>query len=198
MDTLYQEIFRIEKSQEYATQELKDQEVRAKFEMWRKNPIVESVLSGKTTFSAEHQEFYAGITIKDFFIPYTIPQSYKEGFRDLESCLGRTGNMIEPGDFETLILNPLTVGLSGILGVARMAMNRREFLSKAKVIVTGTSLGLAIGSFFPFLSLADAVNMGDNAKYLDGVYARVKSPSKHKEALYLNRRDLFRYLTHRT
>ena len=131
-------------------------------------------------------------------MPYGISQSNKEGFKDLESCLGRTENMFAPGSFETLLANPLSFGLVGLLGVTRMAMNRREFLSKAKVIVTGTSLGLAIGSFFPFLSLADAVNMGDNAKYLDGVYARVKSPSKHKEALYLNRRDLFRYLTHRT
>ena len=59
MATLYQEIYRIEKSQEYESQELSDKAIRIKFEQWRMNSIVEGVLSGKTTFSAEHQAFYS-------------------------------------------------------------------------------------------------------------------------------------------
>ena len=114
-------------------------------------------------------------------MPYGISQSNKEGFKDLESCLGRTENMFAPGSFETLLANPLSFGLVGLLGVTRMAMNRREFLSKANVIVTGTGMGVAIGSIFPFVSLADAVNMGENAKYLDKVYARVEGPSTQKK-----------------
>jgi len=174
METLFQIISRIEKSEKYTSQDQKNKAIKENFELWAKsNKIVEAVQNGKTTFLAEHQAQYAGINTADFFIPYTMNRNYLRGFRDLEACLGRTANMIEPAGFESLIANPVTFGLAGLYGGASIAMNRREFLSKIKPIVTGTGVGMAIGLFFPFLSLADAVNMQENARYLDQLYKRV-------------------------
>ncbi|MBI2558263.1 hypothetical protein HYW20_02990 [Candidatus Woesearchaeota archaeon] len=168
----------------------KDKEIREEFEEWKtKNPVVHTVMEGKTTFLQEYQKAFGEYTKERVFKPYSLPKDFKEKVADLEACIGDS----DLGDsmVHKSLMNPtgssLVYGSAGLaaagaaIGINQInkqqGIDRRTFLINVTLLVgapiaTGF-IGIYVGSLSATGVHRNLELLKGDAIYLDTLYTKL-------------------------
>ena len=170
-------------------------ELKAVFEKGRiEYEIVRAVMGGETTFHQEYEKTVGKYRSWRAFTPRLLSKEFEKEVADLVACIGESYMIDRPGESymigrpivdDSIFMNTAgnTVGMGSIsAGVVlaalgyltrKIQMNRRTFLECAGFVSLAAVIGGGIGSIGTIVTLKNVGRVGENAKYLDGMHAKL-------------------------
>ncbi|MEK6845899.1 MAG: hypothetical protein AABY26_04015, partial [Nanoarchaeota archaeon] len=139
--------------------------------------LVERVISREVTFTEEFNSAFGEYDDFKFYLPYSVPDGFKEKVAELEECLGESP--ITSDYYGNVLGNPLGLGVvmgSAFFGIPLLPpsklnykqITRRRSLKFLGILgVMGASIGAVLGAIGSEYTNCDLQRLYSNAHYLD-------------------------------